>query len=348
MPAIEISQLAKSYAGTQAVDGVDLAFEPQERIAVLGKSGAGKSTLLRLIAGLEEPDRGRILMQGIDVTQLSPQRRGVAFVSQDYALYPQLTVQKNLEAALASLRLNRGERNDRCNDVLAWFQLEKLYRHFPSQLSGGQAQRVALAKAMIRRPRLLLLDEPLSQVDIQLREELRELIREAVERYATALVMVTHDPCDAMRLATRIAILDQGKITQFAAPENIYRSPVSTTAAELLSQFGVNWLSPGVIAACTNPMDAHWIDRDVFNCQHVGFRPEDARIEASECLQSPVNSLVISATIQEVQPLGYMALARARAAGQTLRCRAHTQWLPEQLASIVVPCERLIRIGKKP
>lgn len=238
--AIELRGLSKRFGARTAVDHLTLSIPGASTTVLMGRSGAGKTTLLRLVAGLERPDSGQVLIGGNDVRDVPPARRGLAYVNQGYSLYPQLTVRKNLEAALAPLRLARRERLERIEEVLEQFAIGDLQRHLPSQLSGGQSQRVAFAKAVVRRPACLLLDEPLSQLDPPLKAEMRRLLREVVRGYSPTLLLVTHDPLDAMDLADQLVIIRAGRLEQQDAPEAVYGRPTSRDAAELTSLFGVN------------------------------------------------------------------------------------------------------------
>jgi ABC-type sugar transport system ATPase subunit len=241
MPAIQLRNISKQYQRTPVLTDVSLAIGVGQRWALLGRSGVGKTTLLRIISGLELPDAGLVLIDGKDVTGHPPHQRQAALLNQDYPLYPQLTVAQNLRAALQGCHLTSAEVQARIDEALHWFRIHELRERLPNQLSGGQAQRVALARALVRRPALLLLDEPLSQVDGIWRTEIRELILAAVQQYATSLIMVTHDPQDALLMASHLAVLNDSKIIQQGDATEIYQNPSSTIAAELLSPFGINW-----------------------------------------------------------------------------------------------------------
>lgn len=326
MPAIEVRGLSKCFGLLPVLNGVDLQLEEYQRLAVLGPSGAGKSTLLRVLAGLETHTAGSILVDGVDVTHLTPDRRRLALMSQDYALYPQLNVRRNLETALLSLRLNRQETASRCDDALARFHIGHLSGQLPSQLSGGQAQRVALAKAIIRRPRLLLLDEPFSQLDGPLRDELRDLLCEVVEQYQIPLIFVTHDPLDAMRIASQVAILHAGKIEQRDAPTQVYQSPLSLAAAELMSPWGVNWLPTAIIEHhIEQQIDQRGLGPGVQSLrqslgkgQQIGFRPELTRLEAVDVVAA--DSLCIPVTVERTAYVGFAYLLQVKGAETSFRC----------------------------
>ncbi len=318
MHAIELRKISKTFGTTSALVDVDLQMEHGERLVLVGCSGAGKTTLLRVLAGLEEADQGSVWLDGQDVSRRPARARGVAMVSQDYALYPQLTVLQNLTTALSPLKLPRPERDERIGEALQWFRIESLTDRLPSELSGGQAQRVAFAKAIVRRPTVLLLDEPLSQMDGILREEIRDLIVQASRRYAMSLVMVTHDPVDAMRIASHIAILDRGEIVRVGTSESVYHDPQCRIAGDLLSPFGMNWID---LAAEETENDVGWLATFVGSRadELVGFRPEDVRVVDSQADLVSQPGLAFSATVSTVQSLGFATLLLAEMGGRTVR-----------------------------
>lgn len=240
--SIRLCGLTKRFGSQAALDGVDLQLAIGCRLALIGSSGAGKTTLLRAVAGLEPLESGQIFFGTDELTSLPPNRRNLAMLSQDYPVYPHLDVESNLRTAIESLKLPVDECGSRIEDALQWFALEDLRHRRPAQLSGGQLQRVALAKAIVRRPRLLLLDEPFSQLDPHLRSHSRELILDMARRYGTTLMMVTHDPLDALQIADQIAVMQQGVVLQIDAPEKVYHQPRSRSIAELLSPLGLNEL----------------------------------------------------------------------------------------------------------
>lgn len=283
MPSITLSGVSKSFDRVPALVDIQLEIEAGKRLVLVGGSGAGKTTLLRILAGLENPDRGHIYCGEEDITRSPAHQRGIAMLSQDYAIYPHLNVERNLQAALEPLRLTANVRRDRIEEALSWFGLTALRERRPAQLSGGQMQRVAIAKALVRRPQLLALDEPLSQLDPALREESRELILEMTQQLGTTLVMVTHDSMDAMRLADKLAVLECGKLVQVDTPQTVYCRPKSRSIAELLSPFGVN------------------------DVGQICFRPESGQLVAgpNECEQT---DLCFEGVVQQLQFLGFATL----------------------------------------
>ncbi len=343
MPAIEVCELTKCFGELAVLQGVEMRLPELERLAVLGSSGAGKSTLLRILAGLETPDAGSFALDGEDLTRRSPERRGLAMMSQDYALYPQLNVRKNLETALLSLRLSRDETASRCNEAMARFRIEHLSGQLPSQLSGGQAQRVALAKALIRRPRLLLLDEPFSQLDGPLRDELRDLVSEMVQHYQTSLIFVTHDPLDAMRLATHVAILHTGRIMQLSTPSVVYQSPQSRVAAELMSPWGVNWLQADGLGECGDGRVIQALRETLSAGKQVGFRPEATRLEAADYVDT--EDLCIPVAVEQSAYLGFAHMQHVTGSHQRFRCLVSQSSMVGERWMMVIPQSALLHVS---
>ncbi len=224
-PDVSLSGLRKSYGDVRAVDGVDLDIARGEFFTLLGPSGSGKTTTLRLIAGFERPDEGVVRLQGKDVSRLPPYDRDVNTVFQDYALFPHMTVQDNVEYGLRVRRVPRAERRRRAEEALRTVRLEGFGRRKPGQLSGGQRQRVALARAIVNRPQALLLDEPLGALDLKLREELQLELKEIQQQLGMTFVYVTHDQDEALTMSDRIAVFNGGRIEQVGTPAELYEHP---------------------------------------------------------------------------------------------------------------------------
>jgi len=236
MAAVMLQSVAKRFGGTVALEDVNLSVSDGELFFLLGPSGCGKTTLLRALAGFCEPDRGRIFFGDRDVTQLPPQHRGCALVFQNYALWPHLTVRGNVAYGLRVRGLPAGERKERVREVLRLVRLGGLEDRRPNELSGGQQQRVALARSLVVRPSLLLLDEPLSNLDAKLRLEMRlELKRIHREARVTA-IYVTHDRDEALSMADRIAVMRAGRVLQVGAPRELYMHPASRFVAGFLGE----------------------------------------------------------------------------------------------------------------
>ena len=224
---VRVSGLRKSYGDVTAVDGVDLEIGRGEFFTMLGPSGSGKTTTLRVIAGFERPDEGTIELGGKDVSGLPPYARDVNTVFQDYALFPHMTVQENVEYGLRVKKVARAERRRRAGEALALVQLESYGGRKPAQLSGGQRQRVALARAIVNRPKALLLDEPLGALDLKLRQELQVELKRIQQELGITFVYVTHDQEEALTMSDRLAVFNQGKIEQIGAPAEVYEHPAS-------------------------------------------------------------------------------------------------------------------------
>ncbi len=242
--AIELRAIGKRYGAMWAVRGADVAVTPGEFLTLLGPSGCGKTTVLRMIAGFAEPDEGEIRLDGRSVAGVPPWRRDLGLVFQNYALWPHLDVFEHVAFGLRERGVSRAERRRRVAETLAMVGLEGLEARRPSELSGGQQQRVALARTLVTEPRALLLDEPLSNLDAQLRAQMRVELRRLQRGLGITTVYVTHDQDEAMALSSRIAVFDRGALVQLGTPVEIYRAPRSRFVAEFL---GAANLLPGVL-----------------------------------------------------------------------------------------------------
>ena len=237
MEAIRIEKVRKVFGGTvTALDGLDLEIGAGELFFLLGASGCGKTTLLRCIAGLETPTEGRIFFGDTDVTALAPHKREAAMVFQSYALWPHLTVGQNIAFGLEERKVPKAEIRRRVSEALEMVQLGGFSERSIDQMSGGQQQRVSLARALVVKPRCLLLDEPLSNLDAQLRVEMRREIRRIVKENGLTGIYVTHDQEEALAMADRMAVLSWGKIGQVGTPEEVYRSPVNAYVAGFIGE----------------------------------------------------------------------------------------------------------------
>ena len=233
---IVIENLTKSFGRFLALDRIELTIQSGELFFLLGPSGCGKTTLLRHIAGFYEPDEGRIFFDGKDVTRLPAHQRQTGMVFQNYALWPHLTVEKNVAFGLEERRLPRAEIDSRVAEALRVVRLEDLARRKIHEMSGGQQQRVALARALVVRPACLLLDEPLSNLDSKLRLEMREEIRRICREFQLTSIYVTHDQQEALSIADRIAVLNEGKVLQVGAPAEVYRHPCNRFVAQFIGE----------------------------------------------------------------------------------------------------------------
>lgn len=242
MATIQLDGISRRFGETAAVTDVSLETRRNEFLVLLGPSGCGKTTLLRLIAGLLPPSEGRILVDDRDVTSLPPRERDLAMVFQNYALYPHLTVERNLGFGLSVRRIPKPEVRRRVDEVAELLDLGRLLRRRPKELSGGQRQRVALGRAMVREPMAFLMDEPLSNLDAKLRANTRTRLISLHRRLDTTFVYVTHDQIDAMTMATTVAVLNHGRIEQLGTPVEIYDEPASAFVAGFMGAPPMNLL----------------------------------------------------------------------------------------------------------
>ncbi|QYY83721.1 ABC transporter ATP-binding protein [Pseudomonas germanica] len=239
MSYVSVRHLQKSYAGTTVFSDIDCEINKGEFVTLLGPSGCGKSTLLRCIAGLTPVDGGKILLDGVDIVPLSPQKRGIGMVFQSYALFPNMTVEQNVAFGLRMQKVNADDSHKRVSEVLKLVELNDFASRYPHQLSGGQCQRVALARSLVTRPRLLLLDEPLSALDARIRKHLREQIRQIQRELGLTTIFVTHDQEEALTMSDRIFLMNQGKIVQSGDAETLYTAPVDVFAAGFIGNYNL-------------------------------------------------------------------------------------------------------------
>src|SRR5438270_6927559 len=286
MADVHLEGITKTWGSAAAVENITFAAPAGHLVALLGPSGCGKSTTLRLIAGLETPDSGTVTIAGRDVTRLPPSRRGVAMVFQSYALFPHLTVAENIVFGLKVRKVPRAERDARLKRAAGILGLEKLLDRKPSQLSGGQQQRVALGRAIVAETRVCLMDEPLSNLDAQLRVEMRREIRALQRRLGMTMLYVTHDQVEAMTMADQVVLMRGGRIEQDAAPITLYEQPATIFAARFVGTPPMNVipaaLVPGTLAS---PPDGR--ARELLA---IGIRPENARL-APEGLPAAVAAI---------------------------------------------------------
>jgi multiple sugar transport system ATP-binding protein len=254
MATVEARRVSKHFGEVRAVDGIDLTAREGEFLVLLGPSGCGKTTLMRMIAGLEQPTAGDIVIAGRVVTGLPPRARNVAMVFQSYALYPHLTVEKNISFPLRALGMPKDAIRKKVDWAAHMFRIERLLGRKPRQLSGGERQRVALARAVVREPVAFLLDEPLSNLDAKLRHSARDELQQFQRSLATTTIYVTHDQVEAMGLGDRIAVLNAGKVCQIGTPHEIYHRPTDTFVATFIGSPPMNLIEDGAT--------------------YLGFRPE--------------------------------------------------------------------------
>ncbi|HLT62027.1 MAG TPA: ABC transporter ATP-binding protein, partial [Microlunatus sp.] len=262
-PGLRLDGLTKVLGGRTIVEDLRLDIAPGELVALLGPSGCGKTTTLRMIAGFLRPDAGRVEVAGEDVTGLGPEKRPSAMVFQNYALWPHMTVAKNVAFPLRIARVPRAEINRRVAEVLELVGLSHHADSRPARISGGEQQRAALARALVQRPKLLLLDEPLSNLDAKLRVRVREEIREIQQELGITTVIVTHDQEEAMAISDRVAVMNAGRIEQVSVPDQLYRAPATEFVADFI---GSSNKIPALDLGAGVPGE-HWM-----------VRPEDVRL----------------------------------------------------------------------
>ena len=331
MAEIRLTGVTKSWGEEPAVDHVSFAAEPGTLLVLLGPSGCGKSTTLRLIAGLDLPDAGTIEIAGRNVTREPPARRGVAMVFQSYALFPHLSVAENIVFGLKVRRVGYAERTARLKRAADLLGLERLLDRKPSQLSGGQQQRVALGRALVAQTPVCLMDEPLSNLDAQLRSEMRREIRSLQRRLGMTMVYVTHDQVEAMTMADRVILMRAGKIQQNDAPATLYERPETIFTARFIGSPPMNVLPAAMLADCGTLAASTPAQRDLA-AMCFGIRPEALRI-ATEGLP---------ARVVAVEYLGGDSQVEARVGEESVLLRAggtppvapgqhiHLTWAPRE------------------
>ena len=285
--SISLRNLTKSFADSSAVDAVSLEVKDGEFVVLLGPSGCGKTTTLRMIAGLEQATSGDILIDGVRVNDLPPQKRDVAMVFQSYALYPHMTVAENIAYPLRVRQTATAEMQEQVRQTAAMLQIEPLLGRRPRELSGGERQRVALARAIVRHPKAFLMDEPLSNLDAKLRLQMRGELKRLQQELRTTTVYVTHDQAEAMTLGHRVAVMNRGKLQQFDTPLEIYNRPANRFVAEFVGSPGMNlidgridlsqrvFVSDGLSVALTEELLNRTSGR---NACTLGVRPEHVRV----------------------------------------------------------------------
>lgn len=340
MTKLEVLNLNKTYTPKVIpVKDITLDVEEGEFLTLLGPSGCGKSTLLRLIAGLEAPTRGKVVINGRDVSRVSPGKRNIAMVFQSYALYPHMTVYENIAAGLKLRKIPTEEIRRRVEDVAEKLGLQSLMDRKPGQMSGGQRQRVALGRALVRQPDVFLLDEPLSNLDALLREQVRADLKQLFEQQQTPVVYVTHDQTEAMTLSSKVAVLYDGYLQQLAPPQEIYNKPANQFVAGFVGSPQMNLLTltcegnNAVLGDSRIPLP----NLPTTPSQVVlGIRPEDVHIA------KPEDKLTVQGQIFLVENLGMQNLISVRLKGSdSVRIRAllptHQTWEGEEITLSISP-----------
>jgi len=331
MASVRLDNLCKDFGPVRAVDGVSLEIPDGELMVLVGPSGCGKSTLLRLIAGLEEATSGGIFLDDREVSRVKPQDRDVAMVFQNYALFPHLNVEQNMAFSLKFRKVAKPEIRSRVAEAAEVLGLANLLRRKPAELSGGQRQRVALGRAMVCKPKVFLLDEPLSNLDARMRAEMRAEIAELHRRLGTTMIFVTHDQTEAMTLGKRLCVLDLGQVMQTGSPMELYQRPAHRFVGDFIGTPGMNFVwgrleeRDGGLAFVERSDEgdgfALGLDGDLAKrlARHngrdveLGIRPEHLSVADGQG--------GISATIESCETLGHETLLRVRSGGHGLVVR---------------------------
>ncbi|WP_291575807.1 ABC transporter ATP-binding protein [Bradyrhizobium sp.] len=315
MPLLRIEAVVKKFGIFRAVDRLSLDIKAGEFFALLGPSGCGKTTLLRMLAGFETPDEGRILLDGKDIAQVLPHQRPVNMMFQNYALFPHLSVHDNIAFGLKRAGMARSEIDSRVAELVALVKLDGLGKRKPDQLSGGQKQRVALARSLARRPKVLLLDEPLAALDKKLRESTQLELMELQRRLGMTFIIVTHDQEEAMTVASRIGVMDAGRLDQVATPRELYEAPASRWIAEFVGDINifegqVESREAGRLAISTRDAGTVIvaeprapITRTVVS---VAIRPEKVKLSRRGPVSDAVNAHAINRLEGTVTDVGYL------------------------------------------
>jgi ABC-type sugar transport system ATPase subunit len=302
---VSLRGLAKRFTdGTVAVKGINLHVAKGEFLTLLGPSGCGKTTTLRLIAGLEEPSEGSIGIGGRDVTHVDPGDRNVAMVFQSYALYPHMTAMQNMTLNLTVGGMPKAEAAEKARQTAVILGIEHLLHRKPAKLSGGERQRVALGRAMVRNPACFLMDEPLSNLDLKLREHMRTELKRLHHQYPVTTIYVTHDQAEALILSDRVAVMSQGEIQQVAPPATIYERPATTFVADFIGSPSVNFLkgelSDGIATLAGRPLDGALAKGR--GAVTLGVRPEDV-------ILGPPGGGIVDGTVEFTELYGGVVVA---------------------------------------
>ena len=313
---LRYEQVCKRFGGTDALIELDLHAPDGCFLAMLGPSGCGKTTALRLLAGLEQPTSGRMFIGSRDVTFLQPRERDIAMVFQSYALYPHKTVGENIDYPLRIRRLTRDSRRERVEQVARMLSIDAYLERYPRQLSGGQRQRVALARAIVREPQAFLMDEPLSNLDAQLRFQMRAELKRLQKSLGVTTVYVTHDQLEAMTMADLVAVLSNGRLQQLATPAEIYARPANLFVASFCGSPPMNLLDGTVSNGRFQREEGSVPVKDGATSERVlGFRPEHAEITMRGAVDSFAGEIYV------VEPLGSETLVSVKVGDNRVNAR---------------------------
>ena len=360
MATLDLINVQKSFGPNKILHDISVSLAHGEFLVLVGPSGCGKSTLMNIIAGLEEPSGGQLRLDGRDITSLAPADRNISMVFQSYALYPNMTVAKNIEFPLAMRKVEKSKRAERVKSVARLLQIEHLLDRKPRQLSGGQRQRVAIGRALAREPQLYLFDEPLSNLDAQLRLDMRTEIKKLHQRLGATIVYVTHDQIEAMTLATRIAVMKGGVLQQLGSPYEVYNQPANMFVAGFMGSPRMNLIKSQVVQAngglaleikntdhppmrITLPAASAaltaYAGRDVF----AGIRAEAVRL-VRDGIAPNVTERMFDARVEVIEPTGADTLAVLDLGGKefTVRLEPDVELKPGQDARFLVDLGKLV------
>jgi len=354
---VRISGLHKYYGPVHALKGIDLTVGDGEFAVFVGPSGCGKSTLLRTIAGLEEEDDGEIRIGGQVVNDMRPRDRNIAMVFQNYALYPYLTVYDNIAFGLRARKVGEAEIKKRVDDAAAMLGITALLQRFPRQLSGGQRQRVAIGRAIVRQAQLFLFDEPLSNLDAKLRDEMRSEIKRLHQEISTTMIYVTHDQIEAMTLADRIVLLKDGRIEQAGAPLDLFERPATRFVAGFLGSPAMNFVparlagggdGPGIefgdLRLALPPARQAAYAKETARPITLGIRPE--HLSRARDGEARAGTVRVSATVDLIQPTGSRTYITVRLGGNPVvaEVQAHDVHRPGETVDLALDMNRAVLI----
>lgn len=348
-PAASIVGISKRFGKTSVLENISFDVAEGEALVLLGASGSGKTTILRIIAGLEQPYTGKIMLHGKDVTELPPRERGIGVIFQSYALFPKMTVEKNIGYGLRIRRRRRKEIKNTVNELLSLVQLEEHRKKYPSQLSGGQQQRVAIARTLAYNPEVLLFDEPFGALDAQTRVHLRREIRALLNKVKVPAIFITHDQEEALELGDRIAVINVGHIEQIGTPREVYNNPASEYVATFLGAANIleGTIARGHVVVGNAQMPTRLLDNRFREGQAVKliFRPEDVLISKTQ--DFPTGHACLSGgVVEEISFVGAYERLRIRLEASGGACETSdtafylTTETPERTNAKPVVCTR--------
>ena len=345
--SLKLTNIKKMFGQVEVLHDISLEIDPGDFLVLLGGSGCGKTTLLNCIAGLEKTTSGTVEIMGRDVTDIDPSNRNIAMVFQSYALYPTMTVARNIGFGLECAGMPKKERSQAVQKVAALLKIDDLLHRKPSQLSGGQRQRVAIGRALVRNPDIFLLDEPMSNLDAQLRSQMRSELRDLHKTLNRTFILVTHDQIEAMSMATKVAVIDQGHIQQFGTPYDIFHKPKNKFVAEFIGVNKMNFLTATFLVLNDRPhlvVGNHKTSLQSYEFSnfapkdgqpvHLGIRPENIyrlkqRLECQEYIAVELRVISSELTGSDVQVLLDFE-------GQVITSRFRSTRMPEIGSKILV------------